>query len=243
MKILLHPWRAARVRASDRGAAVSGFVLILGVAALTLVVAVAFPLVVATANSDQAENAADAAALAGAQRVRELALERVRDVQPGQSIADRMPPSAGVAEAASYAQRNGADLSSYAVSFAADTVDVEVHLRDEGEVDGRPGRTHRDARASVGLALTACRLQVRTVVVGYQPAPTPSPKPTPSPNPSATPTPTPSPTPPPPPVPIYGHEYRMTCPGHVTTWSSSRVDVLEDVRGWLDGRLRVRLVR
>lgn len=223
-------------RAGDRGAAVSGFVLILGLAALTLVVALAFPLVVATANSDQAENSADAAALAGAERVRELALDRVGLLLPGQSLGDRMPASAGIAQASTYAQRNGADLSSYAVSFTRDRVDVEVYLRDAGEVHEGSGRTHRRARASVGVELAQCRLGTVSVLV--EPTPTPTPTPAPTPDPSATPTPTPTP----PPL-VYRTDYQMRCPGFSSSWATDRHDALAQGRAWLADNLAPRLVR
>jgi len=231
----------------DDGMAVSGLTLIVALAALVLLMAAVVPIMQLTANSDQGEDAADAAALAAAQRVRVLALDSVTGLAVGVSLASVLPASTGIGEAATYASRNGADLvpGTYSLDRGDGRVELRVALRDQGEVvEGDDGRTVRNGAAEVGVTLSSCRLEERAEIIGYEPPPEPSPTPTPSPeDPAATPTPTPSPTPPPPPVPIWGSSYRFLCDGYTGAWDRDRSDVLDAARAWLDARLEPRLVR
>lgn len=247
-----------RLRRDDRGMAVSGVMLIVALAALVLLMALVVPVMQLTANSDQAEDAADAAALAATQRVRELALDAVGGLSTGQTLASALPASAGIDRAAGYADRNGADLvaSAYVFRPARGRVDLEVRLRDAGEVVDTARRTEREGAAEVGVLLDRCRLERRSEIIGYEPPP-PPPEPTEPPeppdptDPEPTPSPTPTPPPePPPPVPIWGFAYRFVCaaaPGNggdfTGSWTLDRSAALTAGRSWLDDRLEPRLVR
>lgn len=227
----------------DRGAAALALIVGVVLSALALVAFVVVPLTQSTGLAGRSTSAADAAALAGAQRAREVALDAVLAVTAGGSVADAMPPSVGISAAQTYAQRNGAELvgARYEADLRADRVRVEVRVPDP---DGETSGTHRAAEAELGVALDRCRL-TRTLV---PPPPPPPPTPTPTPDPSASPTPTPSPTPPPPPPPPVW-DYAFTCAdgggSQLVRFGPTRdlADVRQDMRRWLDSRLEPRLVR
>ncbi|UZN02154.1 hypothetical protein [Cellulomonas sp. S1-8] len=230
----------------ERGAAVTGVVIVVCFAVVVLLFVTVLPIAGRTQHSDLTESAADAAALAAADRVRELVRDGLPTLGPGDTLDGLLPLSAGISEASAYANRNGADLvgSAYSLDRYAGRVDVQVARRNER--DGR--RTERASAAEVGVVLGSCGIEDRRVIVGYEPVPTPSPTPTPTPSPGETPTPTPSPTPPPPPVPIYGFEYRFVCTDVDgadlrSPWTRVLDDAVDAGRGWVTSRLDVRLVR
>ncbi|MCC2312732.1 hypothetical protein [Cellulomonas xiejunii] len=213
-------------------------------AALALLMWVVFPLLKVSAQAGESSSAADAAALAGAQRVREAALDAVRTLPVGTTLGSALPPSVGIEAAAQYAERNGTRVvpGSYRADLGRDRVRVQVELPEAGETS-----TYRSAEAQVGVWLDRCTLGRQRVIVGYQPPPTPTPTPTPSPSPS--PTATPSPTPPPPPIPIYGWHHTFTCRSDsgatlVSFGPDPSADTVRTaMRSWLDGRLTPALVQ
>lgn len=230
-------------RGDDRGAAVSGLVMMVSLAVIVLLFVAVLPIAAQTQRSDIAESAADAAALAAAERIRELALERVTTLPAGGGLVAAMPANAGVTAAATYASRNSSDLvgPAYSVDWGRGTVDVEVLMRDS-RADA-PARVRRAATAELGVALSRCEIRTSRYML---PVPTPSPTPTPTPSPGATPTPTPSPTPPPPPVWVSEHRFACSTTGgtdYVSPTFARLADAREAGRVWLEDRLRVRLVR
>lgn len=236
--------------AREAGAAVTGLVVVVCLAVMVLLFVVVLPIAGRTQMSDQAEGGADAAALAAADRMRDVVLERFDTLAAGGDLAGLLPPSVGIAEAAEYADRNGGRLVSaaYSVDRGAGRVEVQV-VRTNPPGSSRP-EVRRNGTAEVGVVLAGCGIEDRRVIIGYEPVPTPTPTPTPTPEPgeTPTPTPTPSPTPPPPPVPIWGSEHRFSCRASDgstfrSDWDRSLAEARRDGRAWVEARLEPRLVR
>lgn len=198
-----------RARARDDEGLVSSAVLVCAIVlAAAILLAVTLPLVAASEQKSRSQIAADAAALAGAEGARELALGRVDEaVWHGGSLLAGAG-AAGQAEAADYADRNGGRVMSYAYHGGSDRVEVVVEL-----VEGEPGdRSRSRGYAGVGVALGACERTHKTIIVDWtEPPPPPPPPPTPTPEPTPSPTPTPTPTFEP--QPIWGSVYGFRCTG------------------------------
>ena len=227
------PALLARARREDAGAATT----IVLVGGMVLVLAMLFMFVLpVTRGADQAsrsQTAADSAALAGAEAIREDVLARLAVGDLG--ILAGPWASRGGAAATSYASRNDADLVAYTYDAWADEVRVQVRF-DEPGVAGTQ-RVERTAVARVGLALGRCTRTTEEV----EPEPTPTPTPTPTEDDDDDPDPTPTPpTPPPPPT----YEHGLECPGGLSLSGYEDLDDLAAAAlGWLTGRLEPRLVR
>lgn len=203
--------------------------VLVGMIALLLVMVV--PLLRATEQGGRGQGAADAAALAGADSLRDSAVAQTAGLLvafgpgrlAGESVTWSLPGvtagGAGITEASLYAARNDATIVTYRNDAVRDRVRVEVELRPQPGGDER-GPVRRVAQARVGVELASCVARGDREVVGWtEPPPTPSPTPTPTPDPAATATPTrtPRPTPTPTPFvrqPIYGPwGFSFTCDG------------------------------
>lgn len=169
-------WPAGGRRCRDeRGLVVTAVVLMAIVGFTAVAVAVVAPLGQATDEASQAENAADAAALAGATGVRKALLAAL----PGWRFddLDDLGRSAGCTVgrpgAADFAARNAARLTSYCYEARSGRVEVEVEMVATG-VEGAPARA--EAAASLGLDLSSCSRRddpvVTTTTVAVVPPPT-----------------------------------------------------------------------
>jgi len=237
----------ARFR-DDEGIATSGVLITVFVAVLVVVFAAVLPLLRGTEQAGRTQTSADAAALAGAEAVRQGVLDDLAALtvwgivgshptygewSPGTAL----PVMIGYGAAREYAQDNGAHVS--AGDYRYDPIDgtVRVRSRLQEQAPGG-GRTTSEATASTGLRISECRL---TAARDALPPPTPSPTPTPSP--SASPSPTPSPTPTEPPAPTYTDwEFVFSCPGEGSVSGSSLGAVLADARDMIDEAMEPRLV-
>jgi len=208
----------------DRGAAVTGVMITVSLALITLLLVAVVPLLSGTEQSARAQTAADASALAGATSVRDRAESELRgvrllDLAIGElsgswRFSTAVTAMSGFGAAEDYARRNAAVLypARYSYDASRDRVRSGVELRELA-----PNDEHAEATgaASLGLTLADCRFDAGREILGWTtPPPTPSPSPTPTPTPGATPTPTPSPPPPFVPSPVYGPwGFTFSCPG------------------------------
>ena len=204
----------------------------------TLLVFVLVPTSAATDQRSRAQNAADAAALAGAGGVLDDLEARLGDPLPGRLTLDQ-PSSAfddvfyalftgtsasGGTDADRLAAANGAQVTSYRYDWRADRIEVQVQMN--GRLEGGE-QSQAAASAEVGSRFGRCR---------FTPPPTPptvpTPTETPSPDPSATPTAAPTPDPPGPvdlDLDCDGHDLhfvldgggrlRLTPPGQLRSWN------------------------
>ncbi|GAA1633649.1 hypothetical protein [Georgenia ruanii] len=202
-------------RVADRGAATAGLILLGAFGALALVFLAVLPLLSGTEQSSRAQTAADAAALGGAEHLRDHLLRGVVSLRPGDSLLDLLPGTTGDATAAAtMAGRNGASLREY--DRSGRRVEVRVRLNEPGAAGTSPVEARAVAQLGNGLDLGACRLGEEA----------PEPPPTPSPTPEgeeATPEPSPAPT-----------LYAFTCAG-VLSWQG---EDLTDLAGALRDALR-----
>lgn len=229
----------SRVRGrGDDGLATSAVLVVVSVGVVALLFVAVLPLLQGTEQAGRTQTSADAAALAGAQEVRRVALDHVGDVVLGlTTYGALLGPARGHTQAADYAGRNGAELAGYAQDPWRDEVEVRTRLREQMP-DGQ--RAERDATASLGVALARCAGDSRDVVVGYEPVPEPEPAdPDTTPDPDAPDEPEEEPEP----VPIIETEYRFTCPGYDSEWTRPRAALEGPVRSWLTGALEPHLVR
>ncbi len=229
----------SRVRGrGDDGLATSAVLVVVSVGVVALLFVAVLPLLQGTEQAGRTQTSADAAALAGAQEVRRVALDHVGDVVLGlTTYGALLGPARGHTQAADYAGRNGAELAGYAQDPWRDEVEVRTRLREQMP-DGQ--RAERDATASLGVALARCAGDSRDVVVGYEPVPEPEPAdPDTTPDPDAPDEPEEEPEP----VPIIETEYRFTCPGYDSGWTRPRAALEGPVRSWLTGALEPHLVR
>lgn len=242
MRVARSTWR--RAGQDDRGLVTSAVVVVVSVGVVALLFLAVLPLLVGTDQKSRTQTAADAAALAGAESIRELVLDDLGDViRPGGgvSFAELLRGSPGLGQAQFYAGRNDATVGDYQYDPYADEIRVvtrstQAPPRSGGEPAGID-RTEAVATAEVGVELAECVFSVSQKEVEPVPAPEPPP---PAPEPTASPTPTPTPTP----VPVYVDEYRFSCPGLGSVPASLDLgDVLDDARALLDDALKPRLVR
>ncbi|MFS0701353.1 hypothetical protein AB6N24_15390 [Cellulomonas sp. 179-A 4D5 NHS] len=245
MRVGRSTWRRGEV--DDRGLVTSALVVVVCVGVVALLFLAVLPLLVGTDQKSRTQTAADAAALAGAEAVREHALAHLGDViRPvgGVSFADLLGPSRGLGQAQVYAARNDATVGEYRYDPFADEVRVVTRsTQAPPRSGGEPAsidRTQAGATAEVGVDLAECVFSVSQKLVGHEPVPTPEPPPPGAPEPTPSPTPTPTPTP----VPIYDDEYRFSCPGlRAVPASLDLAAVLGDARAALDDALKPKLVR
>jgi hypothetical protein len=145
---------------------ITAIVLLAFVASLFVFVVGVVPLGRATDERGRAENAADAAALAGATAVHER-LGRFADHDrrafggPDEAL-DWAVPGLGQHEAEDFAERNGARLTSYRYNPLADRVEVAVELVDAGVGDAGPANA--TASAAIGSTIRPC--DTRPAVAG-----------------------------------------------------------------------------
>lgn len=179
----------------DRGQVATAVMIIVAVAVTAVVTLGVLPLGAASNEKGQSQTAADAAALAGAEAVRDRLVEgigRVNGIGPSgvpsvvETLNDVFSCGFGRDQAAALASRNGADLVSY--SWCGDRVDAAVqNVRSSG---GAPARSR--AAADLGIRLDECRLDGLP-----EPHPDPTPTPTVSEDPEDPPPSSPPPEPPP----------------------------------------------
>ncbi|WP_258726149.1 hypothetical protein [Cellulomonas sp. NS3] len=227
----------------------SALVVVVSVGVVALLFLAVLPLLVGTDQKGRTQTAADAAALAGAESVREHALAHLDDViRPvgGVSFAAMLGQSRGLGQAQVYAARNGATIvvEQYRYDPFADEVRVVTRsTQAPARSGGEPAsidRTQAVATAEVGVDLGECVFSVSQKLVGHEPVPTTEPPPPGAPEPTPAPTPTPTPTP----VPIYDDEYRFSCPGLRAVPASLDLGaVLDGAREALDDALKPKLVR
>ncbi len=234
-------WTALR---GDDGLVTSSVVVVVIVGVIALVLVGTLPLLSGTEQSGRTQTSADAAALAGAQSIRERALEELALVTAGVltgsgglsgswTFGGAVGPASGYTAAAQYAQRNGAELPAewYDYDPFGDTVSVRTRLT---ETSPNGDHTESEARAQLGVHLAECRLTASRDEV-EQPEPTPTPT-----GPDGEPTPV---EPQPEPEPTYTDwEFGFTCPGLRPVTGSTLLGVLAGAADRLDAALTPRLV-
>lgn len=174
------PTQGSRQVPRQAGAATVALILTFSILIVGFAVLYTTRLGATGAQASSLQDAADAAALAGAQQI-------VSDA-PGQvvaSIQSGNPWSGGLGQlaASEFASRNGATLVHYQYFPGSDRIEVTVRSNAVLETGSRE---EARATARLGINIGPCSIP---------PAPTPTPVPTFSPSPGASPTPTPSPTP------------------------------------------------
>ena len=203
----------------------------------TLLVFVLVPTSAATDQRSRAQNAADAAALAGAGGVLDGLEARLGDPLPGRLTLDE-PGSAfdrafyalftstsavGGTDADRLAAANGAQVTSYRYDWRADRIEVQVQMN--GRLEGGE-QSQAAASAAIGSRFGRCRFTALPT------PPTATPTVTPSPDPSATATAAPTPDLPGPvdlDLDCDGHDLhfvldgggrlRLTPPGQLRSWN------------------------
>lgn len=154
----------------DGGQMMAALCIGLAVTLLAFCVVALVPIGAATNEVSQSRTAADAAALAGAQAVRERWVDfetrpgRLGFVHPG--IGDGAGLGIGLglggrgrSEAETLAERNGADLISYSLPPGSSEVRVEVRNRNTSYPDGP--RAESSATAALDIDLDDCRWSLR----------------------------------------------------------------------------------
>ncbi|MBE7699038.1 hypothetical protein H9623_01780 [Oerskovia sp. Sa1BUA8] len=223
----------------DEGLASSGLLATVLVVVFAVALVAVLPLLRGTEQGGRARTVADAAALAGAERVREHFLDElagvpVRDLTGGNDLGGtwwptRSPlPSMGYSAANDYAHRNDGEVlpAWYAYDVRGGTVTVRARLLEPAPGGGR---TESSARARLGIDLSTCWVSADREEI--EPEPEPTPEPTPDPSPSESPTPTPSPTPTEPPPPEYTDwVYSFGCDGVRRVSGDDLRDVLAEAR-------------
>jgi len=192
----MRPDRPPARRQSDDGQVTTALLLLAILFLLYAMVVALLPLGRAGDLKTQAQSAADAAALAGAQRVRdtlEADLAAAVVVGPaGPVLADLRDRTLGFDQAQTYAALNragvGGALSNY--QWNPDTSTVTVHVT--GTQTLGADRAEADASASLGIDLSACRFEPDPAAPPPPPAPAPGPPPPPAPGPPPPPAPTPT---------------------------------------------------
>lgn len=139
----------------EGGQVVTAVVVMTAGILLAMLFAAVFPLGQATAESSQASNAADSAALGAATAVRRDLLDRLRFLRfEDLDLFGRTGPcSVGRMGAEEFAAKNAAVVRSYCYRPADGRVEVEVQLRGTGG-EGQPARGR--AAASPGFNLASC---------------------------------------------------------------------------------------
>lgn len=221
-------------RPGDDGQVATGLVVCALLGLATLLVLVLVPTSAATDQRSRAQNAADAAALAGAGGVLDGLEARLGDPLPGRLTSDE-PSSAfdhafyalftgtsasGGTDADRLAAANGARVTSYRYDWWADRIEVQVQMN--GRLEGGE-QSQAAASAAIGSRFGRCRFTLPT------PPMVPTPTATPSPDPSATATVTPTPGPVDLDLDCDGHglhfmldgggRLRLTPPGQLRSWN------------------------
>lgn len=216
--------RRGLARASgDCGQVAAGLIASAVLALMAVLVWVIVPTSLATDQRSRAQNAADAAALAGAQGVVEDLEDKLTSPLPALVSLDE--PSSldrafygvftstslfGRSSADRLAASNGAQVTSYSYDWSQDRVEVRVRINDRLEGGEQ---SQASAAAEVGMRFGRCH---------FVDLPTPTPTPTPSPSPSrSVASPEPSPT-------FEPVDLDLDCDGH-------------DLRFRLDGGGRLRI--
>lgn len=163
------PLRVPVTRTRDSGAATTTILVVGMVLVLSLLFMLILPLTRGADQASQSQNAADAAALAGAKEIKRTVLDGLAS---GNLLVLTGPwASRGSTEASNYATRNGASLIQY--SYDAYTDEVRAHIRfDTAGVEGT-ARVERPAVAELGVALMQC--EITTDELEPEPEPEPSP--------------------------------------------------------------------
>jgi hypothetical protein len=141
-----------RLRRDERGQITTAVVMV-GIVMTAAIGVAVLKLGEATDEKSQVQNAADAAALAGARQIRDEASEMILGfIEGGRYV--RPVCTMGSEAALEYAIRAGATLTGYCYYPELDTVEVDVQSSVPGGVSGAPAKATATAR--LGLALRDC---------------------------------------------------------------------------------------
>jgi|GEM_PF-6368897 len=140
---------------NERGAATTALLLIGIFAAVGILFIAILPLASGTEKSDRAQTAADAAALAGAKKMRDEIIESLAHASPPVSLAQLVDPQSGRGKAQELAMSNDAEITSYHAMPIAGSVSVNVRQLEEMP------KTHKHAKAKataeLDLPLNSCQ--------------------------------------------------------------------------------------
>lgn len=158
-KVARHPragsWALAPRRSQEGQAVTAVVILAFGIIAAVFVMGV-IPLGQATDEASQAENAADAAVLAGATAIRDRLLDELTNLRfdTRSGLLGGLTCGLGRGAAEDYAARNEAAVTSYCYYPARDRVEVSVRMLASSVGQGRTATAA--AAASLGLTPTTC---------------------------------------------------------------------------------------
>jgi hypothetical protein len=159
----------------DSGQVATGLIICAVLALIAIGFGVMLPIGSAVNQKSGAQNAADAAALAGADNVIQHVIEDIATLPDGPFQPSAFFCGLGAADAGRLAQSNGAHVTSYCYDWRSDQATVEVEAN-----KALSGGQHSKARAvaETGVPWDACHF---TGVPTSTPTPTPTTKPTPTP--------------------------------------------------------------
>lgn len=145
------------VMRDDDGQVAIALVLLMVFLLLGASVKILMPLGRAADLSERSRAAADAAALAGVQDVRDELVRRLSRPLPNRAaVSDWVGCGSGGGEASDLAARNDATLVAYCYAPGPDRVSVQVRGR-TGLPDGDSARPEAEATAELGLRWGTCR--------------------------------------------------------------------------------------
>jgi len=176
-----------RIARDEHGQVATGLIICAALALVAIAFWVMVPIGSAVNQKSDTQNAADAAALAGADNVIEHVVDDIRTLPVGPFQPSTFFCGLGASDAQQLAHRNGAHTVSYCYDWRTDRATVEVEA-DKALSGGQ--RSKAKAVAQTGVPWGSCH---------FTDLPTPTPTPTPSPS-SPSSSPLPSSSAPPQPV-------------------------------------------
>jgi hypothetical protein len=138
----------------DAGQLATTVMMIVTVALTAVLVFGVLPLGAGSNEKSLSQTAADAAALAAAEQIRDDALDLFAVLDDKDDIRVPMPSGSGQAEAVVFADRNGASVTSYSYNWLGDRIEVTVANNDT--VNDRTGVARSRAVAAFGLPFGSC---------------------------------------------------------------------------------------
>lgn len=147
--------RKWQIRENERGAATTALLVIGIFAAVAVLFIAVLPLSSGTEKSDRAQTAADAAALAGAEKMRDEIIENLAQANPPFSLVDLIDPQTGRSDAQKLASNNKADLLNYHATPLAGEVRVTVEQLET--MPKTEGHAKARATANFDLSLNSCK--------------------------------------------------------------------------------------
>jgi hypothetical protein len=154
-------------RRDDAGQVATGVMLAVTVGVVAVTALGVVRLGAAVDERGQAQTAADAAALGGAEAVRDALVPRFGELRTPadlRALADDLTCGAGREGAVELAAANGAEVTAYCYDSLADR--VEVTVANQGTRDAATGTAEASAAAELGLLIDDCELTASRLTCG-----------------------------------------------------------------------------